>query len=431
MYYGAPPPPHAAVPPSLVLLRFDNCSPTTERSYVSTLCGQFGEVAYVDFRFGERVGFVRFRRPEAARAAIDALMMYPQQIGGVVPTWRLLGVDETRAYWASAKGKGGGAPAGASHLPYVAAGDPAAAAAGGGFSSHSYSAPRVDRGAVPRVQEHRPQERGCVLTFDGAEPNTDRADLMAICNHYGVVAYVDFRFGATAGYVRFRSADAARAALGALSSGAIAIGGATPTWRQLSEEEEEQYKIAVQNKKRLREEAAPQAGHMPPYGAVSAYGMQPQASGFASGQALEPSAVLRFEGASAEASRESVSESCAAHAEVAFVDFRPGATAGYVRFRTAEGARAALGAMSAAAESAMIPTTWRQLSVAEANAYREEVQAAKRQSFGGMPLGGKGFGGKGFGGFPGGGKGAWGGARGGWGGMPGRGRGRGFGTPAW
>ena len=73
--------------------------------------------------------------------------------------------------------------------------------------------------------------------------------------------------------------------------------------------------------------------------------------------------------------------------------------------------------------------TWRQLSVAEANAYREEVQAAKRQSFAGMPLGGKGFGGKGFGGKGFGGKGFGGFPGQGWG--IGRGRGRGFGTPAW
>ena len=97
MHIGAPP------PPQLVLLRFENASVTTERTEVATLCSQFGEVAYVDFRFGEQIGYVRFRRPEAARAAIDALTMYPQQVDGVVPTWRLLGIDETREYWASAK----------------------------------------------------------------------------------------------------------------------------------------------------------------------------------------------------------------------------------------------------------------------------------------------------------------------------------------
>ena len=56
MYAQQPPPPfgaHMAAPPQLVLLRFDHASMTTERTEVASLCAQFGEVAYVDFRFGE------------------------------------------------------------------------------------------------------------------------------------------------------------------------------------------------------------------------------------------------------------------------------------------------------------------------------------------------------------------------------------------
>ena len=103
---------------------------------------------------------------------------------------------------------------------------------------------------------------------------------------------------------------------------------------------------------------------------------------------------------------------------MAFVDFRPGTTAGYVRFRTADGARAALAALSVGADGVLVPATWRQLSVAEANAYREEVQNAKRQrQFDG---GGKGGWGLGKGGWALGGRGA---PRG-WGGAIGRGRGR-------
>lgn len=440
MHIGAPP------PPQLVLLRFENASVTTERTEVATLCSQFGEVAYVDFRFGEQIGYVRFRRPEAARAAIDALTMYPQQVDGVVPTWRLLGIDETREYWASAKSSKAASVMNAAAAP----------ASQGPLAPHS--TPRAERGAAPRALEARPAERGLVLAFEGAEPNTDRADLNAVCNHYGVVAYIDFRFGATAGYVRFRTADGARAALGALSSGTISIGGAVPSWRMLSEEEEEQYKLAVQNKKQMRAEelrmqqqqhmqqqmgGAPHHGMPHPHG-MNGFGgaggiglngtnggmMAAGGGAFASGAALEPSAVLRFEQAAAEVSRETIAEACAAHAEVAFVDFRPGTTAGYVRFRTADGARAALAALSVGADGLLVPSTWRQLSVAEANAYREEVQTAKRQHHRQFDLAA-------------GGKGGWAGGKGGWAvsmgrGVPrgwgvayGGGRGRGAGRIAW
>ena len=103
---------------------------------------------------------------------------------------------------------------------------------------------------------------------------------------------------------------------------------------------------------------------------------------------------------------------------MAFVDFSSGETSGYIRFRTAEGASSALSALgSTAVDGATL--TWRQLTGAEAQAYRDQVQAAKRARFGDSGGKGKGFGGKGFGGGKGGGKG-----RGGGFGAGRRGRGR-------
>ena len=127
---------------------------------------------------------------------------------------------------------------------------------------------------------------------------------------------------------------------------------------------------------------------------------------------MNPSAVLMFNfGTAHAASREDVQTACAAHGEVAFVDFRPGAHWGYVRFRGSDGATAALNALLGTALGGLVPT-WTQLTVAEASAYREQVEAAKRQRF--EPFGGKG--GKGGGGR---------GAPRGWGGGMGGGRGRG------
>ena len=55
---------HARMNPSRagLILRFDGASADTDRSQISSLCAHFGEVAYVDFRFGETMGFVRFRK---------------------------------------------------------------------------------------------------------------------------------------------------------------------------------------------------------------------------------------------------------------------------------------------------------------------------------------------------------------------------------
>ena len=372
-----PPPsqqPAAPMPYAPKVLRFEGANASTDRSAIASLCAQHGEVAYVDFRFGETVGYVRFRTPEGARVAIAALESGSHQVDGATPSWHLLQQAEMQAYWKAAGKRKGEGEQSAAHAPRDAR-----------------------RGA-----SERPTETGIMLKFDGASADTKREDISSLCAPYGSVAYVDFRFGETSGHVRFRSAEGATAALAALSGGTLEVGGATPSWRVLTLEEEEAYKEAVQSRKRARDEGSTQANE-PPSGA---------------GGGDEPSAVLHLSGASSYSTRESLSEACAAHGDVAFVDFSSGETSGYIRFRTAEGASSALSALgSTAVDGATL--TWRQLTGAEAQAYRDQVQAAKRARFGDSGGKGKGFGGKGFGGGKGGGKG-----RGGGFGAGRRGRGR-------
>ena len=68
------------------ILRFDGVSPDTDRNAIASLCKQHGEVAFVDFRFGETTGYVRFRKPEGAKAAQEALTG-SEVSGGAVPSW--------------------------------------------------------------------------------------------------------------------------------------------------------------------------------------------------------------------------------------------------------------------------------------------------------------------------------------------------------
>ena len=96
---------------------------------------------------------------------------------------------------------------------------------------------------------------------------------------------------------------------------------------------------------------------------------------------------------------------------MAFLDSQNGAPSGFVRFRNTEGASTALGGL-AGVPLGGAPLAWRQLSIAEAQAYRDEVQASKFQREN-EPF------------AKGGGKGGFGrGAPRGWGGFGGRGRGR-------
>jgi len=354
------------------ILRFESASASTDRNDLKQLCSQYGEVAFVDFRFGETTGYIRFRNPDGASAALSALSSDGHEIAGATPSWSALSDEQAEQYMKAATKKK----------------EPAAAG----------SAPRAAYGGTQRPAG----EKGVVLRFEGVDPKTERSELSTLCAHYGDVAYVDFKYGETSGHVRFRSSMGCKTAFGQLSSGsAPPINGVVPTWRLLSEEEEEAYREAVVTKKRGRAEMSGGGGgssadHAPP----PQY--EQQQSGAAESDQSELSAVLSLSGTGIDASRESVSAACSAHAEVAFVDFRPGATSGYVRFRSADGARAACAGMEGVDIGGKVPS-WSQLTIAEAKQYRQEAEAAKRQRFleggGGGGGGGRGRGGLGGGGF--------------------------------
>ena len=344
-----PAPPAAPMAPQRRVLCFEGADPATDRADLSVLCAQYGEVAFVDFRFGETVGYVRFRSEEAAKEAAKALPATSGTFSGL--KWRLLEAEEVRSYKRPPKHQ---------HQEIT------------GSTETSVNDPRADRRgpAAPRPVE----ESGVVLNFQDASPNTDRGELSALCSHYGDVAYVDFRFGSTSGFVRFRNADGARRAVTALAAGTTVLGDATPSWRLLSAEEEVEYRQSVQSRKRSRDESTA-AG-------------QACADSAAGGSASNPSAVLHVDGVSSAATREQVSTVCSSYAEVAFVDFRSGETAGYVRFRTTEAAATALAALSGSDQGGLggdgAAPLWRQLTIAEARAYRNEVETAKRQRMQGM-----------------------------------------------
>ena len=102
---AAPPPTHDVKPPAQYqpfapkVLQFLGASPTTDRTAIAEACVQYGEVAFVDFRFGETVGYVRFKRHEGARAASDVLASTPIELNGATPTWHLLDQAESKQYW--------------------------------------------------------------------------------------------------------------------------------------------------------------------------------------------------------------------------------------------------------------------------------------------------------------------------------------------
>ena len=92
-------------PPSLVLLRFDNASVTTERGEISALCSRFGEVAYIDFRYTllTRAGFEVVRKgmasAQVASGAVVGLVIATteQRYKGLEDDIRA-SVDSFRAY---------------------------------------------------------------------------------------------------------------------------------------------------------------------------------------------------------------------------------------------------------------------------------------------------------------------------------------------
>ena len=359
-----PPPPASDLPRGKVLF-FENASATTNRNDLIALCARHGDVGFVDFRYGETTGYVRFKRHDGAHAALAALSGGTVEVGGATPSWRLLTAEESAAY-----------------------------------NKRRSETEQRDKARAER-QASKPErvvEKGVVLRFEGAATDTNRNDLMAACTaaEGSEVAFVDFKFGDTSGSVRFKTAYGCMAALRLLSAGTVEIGGQTPTWRMLTEEEEEAYRAAVQSKK-------PKAGEQAAGGGASS-----GAAGTGSATApLEPSMVIRFEGTSTETSREDVSEVCggvgAGNEAVAFVDFRWGDSAGYVRFRSADAAKAAAAALSASAGGEAVSearggkmegASWRLLSDVEAEEYREAVAAKKREKGAGGGFFGKGKGGR-------------------------------------
>ncbi len=374
------------------ILRFEGASGETDRAELNALLASFGEVKYIDFRFGDTSGYVRFRTPESAQAALVALTATPRVIAGQTPSWRLLRDEEAAAYWEASK-----------------------------KTKVEELRVRQQPGGMLALAP-QPMDHGIVLHFDGANTQTDRTELTAACGGPGVVAYVDFRFGATSGYVRFKTPEAALAALTGFAAKPREVAGARLNWRLLSEQEEVEYRDGVCTRKRQRDGA------------------------LAAARVGRLSCVVRFEGCGPETERNALQAVCAPFGEVAFVDFHFGETTGYVRFLEAGDAQAAAAALSASPPrvGGMTPT-WRLLGQAEAVAYRDKVEEEKRgpaRQGGGKGTCGKGgarsaprgWGGGGWGG------GGWSGASASWegnanggrapSGWSGRGRGRGHGGAA-
>ena len=207
---------------------------------------------------------------------------------------------------------------------------------------------------------------GVVLRFElsaptepGAKAAVSRESLGALCATHGEVAYLDFAPGAEGGYVRFRDPAAAKTALAALS-GAAAEGGVS-SWRLLGSTEETEYREAVQSRKRQRD-----AESLGPRGVV-----------------LHVSGL-----AGSDTDREALSALCAAHGEVAFVDYSRGAAEGYVRFKeeAAAAALAALAPSAGAAAGSERAAVWRRLDEAEEDGHARRCCAsaatARRQGQG-------------------------------------------------
>jgi len=130
----------------------------------------------------------------------------------------------------------------------------AAKMAAGGAGSAGEGAKRARE---PAAAPERPTpEPGLVLRFDGVGGEADREAVAAVCAPHGDVGFVSFSRGETSGSVRFKTLAHAQAALAALSGAAVEVGGAAPTWRTLTAEEEthyyEEYNARVQQKKRQR-----------------------------------------------------------------------------------------------------------------------------------------------------------------------------------
>ena len=328
----------------------------TGREELTTLLEAHAEVAYVDVpRGGGTDGFVRFRTAQAAALALAALASGAEAAGGAAQpapplAWSLLEGGVLEEYWATVQ--------------------------------------RNKEGRERKGREEGAREVagpvGVVLRFELSAPAApdakaavSRESLGALCAVHGEVAYLDYAPGAEGGYVRFREPAAAKTALAALSAAAAEGGaaGGVSSWRLLGAAEEAEYREAVQARKRQRD-----------------------------AEALGPRGVLLHVSglAGSDTDREALSALCAAHGEVAFVDYSRGAAEGYVRFKEEAAATAALTALApsggaAAAGSAAGGAVWRRLDEAEEDAYRLAVRN-KRQRSDGKGGKGKGKGGASFGG---------------------------------
>ena len=247
------------------------------------------------------------------------------------------------------------------------------------------------------------REHGKVLRFEGARAGMTLQEVQAFCTRHAEVALVDLREGGS-GYVRFRETAGALAVLAAAAAsesgegreaveggemaggeGDMEMGGAeggaegggppilatSLRWQLLSNDRVDAYWQEVQELKRERESQGTRLA--------------------------ESGIVLHFEGVGAEADREAIKTLAGQHADVAFVDYRRGEPAGFVRFRSASGASAALAALEAAAEEVGgSAPAWRLLGIEEEAEYKAAVLERNRGGKGGKGGKGKG-GGKGWG----------------------------------
>ena len=347
------------------MLAFEAASMQSDRRELMAVCSGYGDVAFVDFKYGVTSGYVRFKHDGSAAAAMEGLVESPVEVSGVVPTWRLMGDDEVDAYWTLTKQQRGLQAAASS----------------------------TNEKAGKPVEAY-----GVVLLFEGAGQEADRAALGLVCSRHGEVAYIDFERGDASGYVRFKQPEAASVALEALAAEPADVGGACPSWRMLNREEEDAYKATVHSggRKRQRDE-----------GGAGDERAETQESGREASRTQAEEVVygivVHFDAVGGEASREDLNALCSRHGEVAFIDFQRGDTSGYVRFKEPEAASAALEALALEpADVGGACPSWRMLSRKEEDGYREAVQSRKRQ----RQEGGKGGKGKGKGKGRGGGRGA-------------------------
>ena len=82
-----------------VLLRFEGAGPTADREGLEPLLQPFGKVAFIDFSRGDSSGTIRFESKEGVAAALASLGSTKPDVGGAVPTWREVTLEESKAYW--------------------------------------------------------------------------------------------------------------------------------------------------------------------------------------------------------------------------------------------------------------------------------------------------------------------------------------------